>query len=546
MTFNAIQLQKTQLYGSGVTATATSIILETLRLLDGSTNVTMTMIGDIGYGTLEPGTSSEEQISFTGITQNADGTATLTGVTRGLDSQSPYAENSDNKHSHGGATEFVISNTSGFYSEFLAARNNETISGKYTFPAANIPVYDSNPTFTPGSKELATVKYADDLAIAGAPDASTTTKGLSETSTSTEADAGAADGSGDTTAPLVITASVLQATKIGLNSKGRYMDYSADTGVADAYVVTLDPIPTSYTAGMAFDFKPGNNNTGASTINVNGLGVKSIKKDINVDLSADDLVSGKIYKLIYDGTNFQLSDVSTPVVSEDFVSSGTWTKPTNAQKVLVQVWGAGGSGAAGDTISGGGGGGGEYREAWFNASDLSATETVTVGSGGAGVAAGVAAGTTGSNGNNTTFGSHITAYGGSGGNSDGNPTNAAAGGNGGKPSGFSNSDGVWGAATTTSTGDGVYSAAGGASESGNPHVGGNSVKGGAGGGAVNNTSTSSGGTSLEGGSGGAGANNASATNGAQPGGGGGACNSSNTGHYSGAGADGKVTVTTFF
>jgi hypothetical protein len=45
---------------------------------------------DIVYGTIAPKTSSSEFISFTGITQNADGTATLTGVTRGLAKKYPF------------------------------------------------------------------------------------------------------------------------------------------------------------------------------------------------------------------------------------------------------------------------------------------------------------------------------------------------------------------------------------------------------------------------------------------------------------------------
>lgn len=42
--------------------------------------------------------------------------------------------------------------------------------------------YDGAPTFTPGSNEIATVKYADDLAIAGSPDATISTKGISKMS----------------------------------------------------------------------------------------------------------------------------------------------------------------------------------------------------------------------------------------------------------------------------------------------------------------------------------------------------------------------------
>lgn len=42
--------------------------------------------------------------------------------------------------------------------------------------------YSSAPTFTPGSQQLATIAYADALAIAGSPDATTTQKGISKIS----------------------------------------------------------------------------------------------------------------------------------------------------------------------------------------------------------------------------------------------------------------------------------------------------------------------------------------------------------------------------
>lgn len=162
-TFISVQVQKLKLAGSGCTSSATSIILQSFALVDG-TLVTTAMIGDKGFGTLEPGTSKEESISFTGITQNADGTATLTGVTRGLDFVSPYAEVSGNKYSHAGGTIFVVSNTSAFY--------------------GNIKT------------------YIDDIAFAGAPDASSTVKGLVEVATQAEIDAGTAAGA--TSAKLAV------------------------------------------------------------------------------------------------------------------------------------------------------------------------------------------------------------------------------------------------------------------------------------------------------------------------------------------------------
>jgi len=90
--------------------------------------------------------------------------------------------------------------------------------------------------------------------------------------------------------------------------------YAADTGITDAYVVTLNPTPTAYVVGMVVTFKAANTNTGASTINVNGLGIKTIKKNITADLSAGDIPAGAMLPLVYDGTYFQL--IATPGIDE--------------------------------------------------------------------------------------------------------------------------------------------------------------------------------------------------------------------------------------
>jgi hypothetical protein len=87
--------------------------------------------------------------------------------------------------------------------------------------------------------------------------------------------------------------------------------YLQDTGAANAYVVTPDPAMTSYTDGLLLSFKAANTNTGASTINVNGLGVKNIRKNVVDALEAGDITSGQVVDLVYDGTNFQLKTVAS-------------------------------------------------------------------------------------------------------------------------------------------------------------------------------------------------------------------------------------------
>lgn len=83
-------------------------------------------------------------------------------------------------------------------------------------------------------------------------------------------------------------------------------DYAADTGAADAYVITLSPSPASYTTGRLYAFKATNTNTGASTLNVNSLGAKTIKTLAGADLPAETIVANGIYECRYDGTNMQL------------------------------------------------------------------------------------------------------------------------------------------------------------------------------------------------------------------------------------------------
>lgn len=103
-----------------------------------------------------------------------------------------------------------------------------------------------------------------------------------------------------------------------------------------------------------------------------------------------------------------------------YTSSGTFVKANypwaSRVKVRVQAGGGGGGGAgasgATTTSCGSGGGGGGYAEKWIDISALAASETVTVGLGGAG---GVDTGGTGGNGGTSSFGAHCSAGGGNGG-----------------------------------------------------------------------------------------------------------------------------------
>lgn len=100
--------------------------------------------------------------------------------------------------------------------------------------------------------------------------------------------------------------------------------YGTDTGSANTYAVTVNPAPTSYVAGMAVTFLATNANTGASTINVNGLGTKTIKKNISSDLASGDIKAGQVIMLIYDGTNFQFASSATQSNYNPLTSPSAW------------------------------------------------------------------------------------------------------------------------------------------------------------------------------------------------------------------------------
>lgn len=97
------------------------------------------------------------------------------------------------------------------------------------------------------------------------------------------------------------------------DSKGIYCPTVGGTG--NAITVTSGYSVSAYTAGQRFSFVVGTTNTGATTINVDSNGSKSIVRSdgSNTALVAGDLVAGMIADIVYDGTRFHL--MSTQVAS---------------------------------------------------------------------------------------------------------------------------------------------------------------------------------------------------------------------------------------
>lgn len=320
MTTYPAQLQPFTLAGSGNAIGDTTLVLSSFNDIKGVA-LTMASFGSKGYGTLEPANGTqEESMSFTGITPNANGTVTLTGVSTVLFLQ-PFTETSGLTIQHPGGATFIISNTSAYENQNSIVGDNETITGLWTFPNnANTPQLGASYVAPTLPNQIISKQYADNLAIAGAPNASTSVQGLVQLPTNAQVLSKTATGS--TGAKLALTPDLQASTLLS--------DYVIDTGTANAYAITPSPAITAYAVGQIFSFKATHTNTGASTLNVNALGTKNIFKNGQFALVAGDIKNGAIVQVEYDGTQFQLVSPSSlsPISqtgAEIYASSTTGT-----------------------------------------------------------------------------------------------------------------------------------------------------------------------------------------------------------------------------
>lgn len=198
----------------------------------------------------------------------------------------------------------------------------------------------------------------------------------------------------------------------------------ATRAVTPAGVATKAPLASPALTGTptAPTAAPGTNTTQIST-------TAFVKAAIDVVLGGvagafdtlAELATGLATKLT---AASNLSDVANAVTARSnlgvknqtvqiFTASGTWTKPAGCTAVLAEViGGGGGSGGVAATIAGQisvspGAGSGGYSRKLITAPG--ATETVTIGAGGA---AGAAGNNNGSTGGTTSFGAHCSATGG--------------------------------------------------------------------------------------------------------------------------------------
>jgi len=80
----------------------------------------------------------------------------------------------------------------------------------------------------------------------------------------------------------------------------QHLSFYVDSGAADAYVITPSPSIGAYAEGQKLVFRATNANTGASTLNVNGLGALAIQTNDGVALSGGEILVGGYYEVVHD------------------------------------------------------------------------------------------------------------------------------------------------------------------------------------------------------------------------------------------------------
>lgn len=108
--------------------------------------------------------------------------------------------------------------------------------------------------------------------------------------------------------------------------QGSAFNFALAAGAADAYTVALTPVPTSYTDGLLVTMTANHDNTTSSpTLNVNGLGAKTITLWGNNSLLPSDIMTDSSYIFIYNADDdiFELINPTVSSANTSLVQSNT-------------------------------------------------------------------------------------------------------------------------------------------------------------------------------------------------------------------------------
>ena len=97
------------------------------------------------------------------------------------------------------------------------------------------------------------------------------------------------------------------------------------TGSSSVYVLSPVPAMTEYENGHYTSFVANHSNSGATTLNISGLGALTVKTGVGADLSGGEIVSGNIVTVVYDSASgYFILDSSTNFSSITVSGAGTF------------------------------------------------------------------------------------------------------------------------------------------------------------------------------------------------------------------------------
>ncbi|MGI9297102.1 MAG: hypothetical protein ACR2QC_04290 [Gammaproteobacteria bacterium] len=117
---------------------------------------------------------------------------------------------------------------------------------------------------------------------------------------------------------------------------------AVDGGAANAYTATLAPAITAYVNMMAIQLEIATTNTLTSTLNINGVGAKRIRRMDAPAVRANDLIAGNVYIFLYESTAdlFFVVNPSQPSLQQDAVQGCTLSNAADTDHDLTISSGA--------------------------------------------------------------------------------------------------------------------------------------------------------------------------------------------------------------